>query len=50
MQQGWICPKCNSVYGPFTNECYRCNEPHELEVKIKYPSPLGLDGLNTKLS
>lgn len=23
---GWICPKCGSVYGPNTQECYKCNK------------------------
>lgn len=23
----WICPKCQSVYGPMQMECYRCNAP-----------------------
>lgn len=22
---GWVCPKCGSIYGPNTQECYRCN-------------------------
>ena len=22
---GWVCPKCNRVYGPNVLECYRCN-------------------------
>lgn len=22
---GWICPKCRSVYAPFVSECYKCN-------------------------
>lgn len=22
---GWMCPKCGSIYGPNTQECYRCN-------------------------
>jgi len=22
---GWICPKCNRVYGPFVQECAQCN-------------------------
>jgi hypothetical protein len=24
-QQGWICPKCDSVYAPLQFECVRCN-------------------------
>lgn len=24
----WICPRCNSVYGPMVQECMRCNRPH----------------------
>jgi hypothetical protein len=31
-QQGWICPKCGSVYGPFHSECGRCNKPQKFEV------------------
>ena len=23
-QQGWVCPKCGSVYAPFQPECWRC--------------------------
>ena len=26
MSEGWICPKCGSVYGPHTYECIRCNK------------------------
>ena len=22
---GWICPKCNRVYGPMVQECCQCN-------------------------
>lgn len=23
---GWMCPICGSIYGPNTQECYRCNK------------------------
>lgn len=22
---GWVCPKCGSIYAPYTPECSRCN-------------------------
>ncbi len=22
---GWLCPKCKSVYAPFVRECAKCN-------------------------
>ena len=25
--QGWVCPKCGTVYGPFILSCWRCSEP-----------------------
>jgi hypothetical protein len=25
--QPWVCPKCQSVYGPTAHECHRCNPP-----------------------
>jgi hypothetical protein len=27
MQQGWICPRCNTVNAPTTPYCYRCAPP-----------------------
>jgi len=27
---GWVCPKCGSVYGPFVNECMRCNGGYKI--------------------
>lgn len=24
-QKGWVCPKCDRVYSPFTPECLHCN-------------------------
>mgnify|MGYP001563089260 CR=1 FL=1 len=24
--QGWICPRCQHVYSPFTQECSNCNK------------------------
>lgn len=29
---GWICPRCDSVYGPTIQECTRCNPPHEFKA------------------
>ena len=23
--QGWQCPQCGRIYGPFVQECYHCN-------------------------
>ena len=34
-QQGWICPKCGSVYGPSVTECSRCNPPQGITVTFK---------------
>ena len=28
--QGWICPKCGSVYGPHIQACYNCNKSDPL--------------------
>jgi len=25
MTEGWMCPKCGSVYSPSTPECYKCS-------------------------
>ena len=25
VKQGWVCPKCDSVYAPYIPECSRCN-------------------------
>lgn len=30
--QGWVCPKCGSVYAPHMTECVRCNPTRKLEV------------------
>lgn len=27
LPNGWICPKCESVFAPSVTECYRCNPP-----------------------
>lgn len=35
IQQGWICPKCGSVYGPSVMECSRCNQPQGVTVTFK---------------
>lgn len=26
--QGWQCPLCKRIYGPFIQECLHCNNPH----------------------
>jgi len=31
---GWVCPKCGSVYGPFVNQCGRCNKS-QYEITCK---------------
>ena len=28
--QGWVCPKCGTVYGPFILSCYRCSKPMQV--------------------
>lgn len=25
-KMGWLCPKCQSIYGPSVQECWRCNK------------------------
>lgn len=25
MKEGWVCPKCGSVYAPWVPSCRRCN-------------------------
>lgn len=32
-QQGWQCPLCKRIYGPFVQECLRCNNV-EMTLKI----------------
>lgn len=34
-QQGWQCPKCQSVYSPTVVECYRCNSQTQ-QLKTTY--------------
>ena len=29
-RQGWICPKCGSVYSPDTPMCYKCNGNNQI--------------------
>lgn len=29
-QEGWVCPKCGSVYSPYTHECIRCSAPYKI--------------------
>lgn len=26
--RGWVCPKCDSVWGPFIPSCLTCNKPN----------------------
>ncbi len=32
-QQGWQCPLCKRIYGPFVPECLKCNNV-EMTLKI----------------
>lgn len=32
-QQGWQCPLCKRIYGPFVPECLRCNNV-EMTLKV----------------
>ncbi len=36
--QGWECPKCGSVYGPFVQECERCKDSN---VRYYYDTGTG---------
>ena len=39
-QQGWICPRCGRVYGPYVMECIHCNkEPYKTETSTDIPTP-----------
>lgn len=31
MSEGWICPKCGSVYAPWVTECVRCGNHVHIE-------------------
>ena len=33
---GWICPKCNKVYGPSVEQCRMCNLLNEVPKKPQY--------------
>lgn len=35
MTSGWICPKCQSVYGPAAQECPRCNAGTDILPLVK---------------
>jgi len=32
---GWICPKCQRVYGPSQYECYSCNSQVDVTCKCE---------------
>lgn len=36
-QQGWQCPLCNRIYGPFVQECYHCNNQKTTLTTSTYP-------------
>lgn len=36
-QQGWQCPLCNRIYGPFVQECYHCNNQKSTLTTTTYP-------------
>ena len=41
-QQGWQCPLCKRIYGPFVKECYNCNN-RESEIKVTGENGLKID-------
>jgi hypothetical protein len=49
MIEGWICPKCGSVYAPWVAECDKCNknrtERTSYEYKTRRSTGLDLDPL-----
>lgn len=36
---GWICPKCGSVWGPYVMACYQCNNPPVTITGTNIPTP-----------
>lgn len=41
-QQGWQCPLCKRIYGPFVQECYKCNN-RKIELKATEGEGLRID-------
>jgi hypothetical protein len=39
MMQGWECPKCGQVYGPFVMQCFTCRPKSALAVNTLPWSP-----------
>lgn len=38
-QQGWVCPKCGSVWAPHVDGCHKCNNTTPNTITIgDYPS------------
>jgi hypothetical protein len=40
--EGWICPKCRSVYSPYVKECEKCNSKSSKEAN-PFTDPIGED-------
>ncbi len=40
--QGWQCPLCKRIYGPFVRECFNCNNI-KIEVKTTDVDGLKID-------
>jgi hypothetical protein len=38
MSEGWICPKCGSVYAPFVSGCWKCNHQSFGMAGTNYPA------------
>ena len=36
-QQGWVCPKCGSVWAPHVDGCYKCNNTTPNTITIGDP-------------
>lgn len=37
VQQGWQCPLCSRIYGPYVQECYYCNTRETNLTSITFP-------------